>query len=277
MIPVSIDAKTSLYCVLGNPVAHSLSPVMHNRAFARTGGNSAYVAFRVEDPAGAAAGIRALGIRGASVTIPHKVAIMDHLDEIDDLARSIGAVNTVDNRDGRLIGYNTDGMGAADALAEAVDISGRRIALIGAGGAARAIGFTLAARGAEVLVFNRTRTNGEALAKDLSTRYAPLDQLDRYDCQVVINTTSVGMAPDTDAMPIRAEHLDPAMVVMDIVYNPRLTRLLETARGLGCQTMDGVAMFVNQGAAQFELWTGQTAPRAVMQDAVTEALTRNEP
>ena len=150
------------------------------------------------------------------------------------------------------------------------------MALLGAGGAARAIGFTLAQRGARVTVLNRTRDNGERLAREIGADFLPLGRLSRAECRALINTTPVGMSPNTEAMPIDADQLDPAMTVMDIVYNPRETRLLKTARQLGCKTVDGVAMFVNQGAAQFELWTGRKAPVEVMRETVLEALTANE-
>ena len=272
MCPIPIDSNTALYGVIGNPVVHSLSPAMHNRAFAQAGHNGVYLAFCVTDIAAAMAGVRALGMAGISVTLPHKVTIMDHLDAVDDLAEKIGAVNTVVNCNGQLTGFNTDGTGAADALAEAIDITGRQIALIGAGGAARAIGFTLMARGAKVTILNRSAHAGKALSKDLGAAYAPMDQWGRIGCDVVINTTPVGMAPQAEAIPINTDHINPAMVVMDIVYNPRETMLLKTARSLGCKTVDGVAMFVNQGAAQFELWTGKKAPRDIMRVTVLEKL-----
>lgn len=268
-----INTQTVLYCVIGDPVAHSLSPVMHNRALSHEGQNGVYLAFRIGDPAAAVAAVRTLEIQGVSVTIPHKIAIMAHLDAVDDLAVRIGAVNTVVRRQGRLVGYNTDGMGACDALADTVGLDGCRVALLGAGGAARAIGFTLVQRGAQVTVLNRTLERGENLARDIGAAFLPLDRLSQAECQALINTTPVGMSPDTEAMPIDADHLDPAMTVMDIVYNPRETLLLKTARRLGCRTVDGVAMFVNQGAAQFELWTGRKAPVEVMRETVLEALT----
>jgi shikimate dehydrogenase len=272
MNPISIDTKTALYGVIGDPVAHSLSPVMHNRAFAETGHPGVYLAFRVIDLPPAVAGIRALGLKGVSVTLPHKVAMMDQLDEIDPLAEKIGAVNTIVNRNGRLVGFNTDGRGAVDALADAIAVSGSRVALVGAGGAARAIGFTLAAEGAGVTVVNRSEARGKALARDLDADFQPLGRFGPDGFDILVNTTTVGMVPGTDATPIRPEDLCPDMVVMDIVYNPLETLLLESAGKIGCRTVDGVAMFVNQGAAQFELWTGKKAPVVAMREAVMAAL-----
>ncbi len=271
-----IDADTSLFGLIGNPVAHSLSPVMHNQAFAATGYNGVYLAFRVTDPAAAIKGIRALNFKGVSVTLPHKVAVMEYLDEVDETAARIGAVNTIVNSQGRLIGYNTDCQGALQALRTRTTIKDKSVALIGAGGAARAIGFGLVAAGGRVTILNRTRAPGEGLAADLQAEFLPLYawQPDRYE--ILINTTPVGMHPETDATPIPKEELSKDMVVMDIVYNPLETRLLREAAAKKCRTINGVAMFVFQGAQQFELWTGQKAPVDVMRAAVLGALEANK-
>jgi len=267
-----IDANTSLLGLIGNPVAHSLSPVMHNQAFAAIGYNGVYLAFRVSDPAAAIKGIKALNFKGVSVTLPHKVAVMEYLDEVDETAARIGAVNTIVNKQGRLIGYNTDCPGALDALRTRTTLQGKSVALIGAGGAARAIGFGLVAAGGRVTILNRSRTTGERLAADLKADFLPLNawQPNRYE--ILINTTPVGMHPETDATPISKEDLSKDMVVMDIVYNPLKTRLLKEAAAKKCRTINGVVMFVFQGAHQFELWTGQKAPVDVMQNSVLEAL-----
>ncbi|MEJ2222660.1 MAG: shikimate dehydrogenase [Desulfobacterales bacterium] len=271
-----IDAETSLFGLIGNPVAHSLSPVMHNQAFAASGYNGVYLAFRVIDPRTAIKGIAALDFKGVSVTLPHKVAVMDYLDEVDETAARIGAVNTIVNKRGRLIGYNTDCPGALEALRTRTSIKGKSVALIGAGGAARAIGFGLMAAGARVTILNRTRLSGERLAGDLQAQFLPLGEWapDRYE--VLINTTPLGMHPETDAAPIPKEELTKKMIVMDIVYNPLETRLLKEAAAGGCRTINGLEMFVFQGAKQFELWTGQKAPVGVMRAAVLEALQANK-
>ena len=267
-----IDANTSLFGLIGNPVAHSLSPVMHNQAFAASGYNGVYLAFRVTDPAAAIKGIRTLNLKGISVTLPHKSSVMGYLDEIEETAAQIGAVNTIVNNRGRLIGYNTDCAGALEALKTRTSIKDKSVALIGAGGAARAIGFGLVAAGGRVTIFNRSRAPGERLAADLQAEFLPLYawQPDQYE--ILINTTPVGMHPETDATPIPKEDLSKEMVVMDIVYNPMKTRLLEEAENKACQTINGLAMFVFQGARQFELWTGQKAPVDVMYKAVLGAL-----
>ena len=267
-----INSNTSFFGLIGNPVAHSLSPVMHNQAFAATGYNGVYLAFRVTDPGTAIKGIAALNFKGVSVTLPHKVAVMEYLDAVDETAARIGAVNTIVNNQGRLIGYNTDGAGALEALRTRTSIKDKSVALIGAGGAARAIGFGLVAAGGRVTILNRTRVSGERLAADLQAQFLPLDKWAPNHYEILINTTPVGMHPETDATPIPKADLSKDMVVMDIVYNPLETRLLKEAAAGGCRIINGVDMFVSQGAQQFELWTGKKAPAEVMRKAVLEAL-----
>jgi shikimate dehydrogenase len=271
-----IDANTSLFGLIGNPVAHSLSPAMHNQAFAASGYNGVYLAFRVTDPGAVIKGVKALNFKGVSVTLPHKVAVMEYLDEVDETASRIGAVNTIVNNQGRLIGYNTDCPGALQALRTRTTIQGKSVALIGAGGAARAIGFGLMAAGGCVTILNRSRTTGERLAADLQAEFLPLNDWQPNRYEILINTTPVGMHPETGATPIPKKDLSKDMVVMDIVYNPLKTRLLKEAEAKKCRTINGIAMFVFQGAHQFELWTGQKAPADVMRQAVLGALETKE-
>ncbi len=261
-----------VYAVLGNPVAHSLSPVMHNRAFRETGYRGVYVALKVTDIAGAIAGMRALGFSGASVTVPHKVAVMDHLDEIDPTARAIGAVNTVVNQDGRLVGTNTDAEGAVAALKEKTRLKGRVLAVIGAGGAARAVAYGAVQKGAKVVIVNRSEARGRSLSRFLDCPFVPLAEFTGAGIDILVNTTPAGMSPRTDQLPVDAGILTAEMVVMDAVYNPMKTRLLKEAEKRECKTVDGVAMFVYQGARQFSLWTGLAAPVEKMREAVAEAL-----
>ncbi len=267
-----INSNTSLYAILGDPVAHSMSPVMHNSAFSYIRYNGVYLAFRVKNIGAAISGIKALDIKGVSITIPHKVSVMEFLDEMDEIASKIGAVNTVVNSRGVLKGYNSDCLGAIKALSEKTDIKDKDVAIIGAGGAARAIGFGIISEGGRVTILNRTTYKGERLARDLGSEFFPLSDLKKIKCQILINTTPVGMTPHTDAMPVKKEDLEKGMVVMDIVYNPLKTRLLKEAEDIGCITVDGVSMFVYQGAFQFELWTGRKAPVDVMKKAVLNAL-----
>jgi shikimate dehydrogenase len=271
--PVPIDAAIEVYGVMGHPVAHSKSPVMHNQAFAETGYPGVYAAFDVTDVAGAAAGIRALGIRGMSVTIPHKVKIMAFLEEIDDQAREIGAVNTIVNHRGRLIGHNTDGAGAVQALLEHTGLFGKTVVVIGAGGAARAVGYGLCRLGGTRVMFaNRTEQKARHMARDLGAEFVPMADLEKTAFDILVNTTPVGMHPQTQAMAVSESVLRPDLVVMDIVYNPLETQLLKLARQRGCTVIDGVGMFVYQGARQFALWTGLEPPIAQMRQAVWEAL-----
>lgn len=266
------DTNTSVYAVFGDPVSHSLSPSMHNSAFEYTGYNGVYLAFGVKDIKNAIISVRTLGMKGASITIPHKIEAMKYLDGVDDIALKIGAVNTIINSNGYLKGYNSDGPGAVKALSEKTHIMGKSIAVLGAGGAARAVGFCIKKEGGRITVVNRSMDKGEQLARDLSADYRPLNDIGKVKYDILINTTSVGMTPYTDGMPIERRYLEKGMVVMDIVYNPQKTRLLTEAKMAGCITIDGVSMFIHQGAFQFELWTGIKAPVDIMKKAVMNAL-----
>lgn len=271
-----INGHTQLFGIIGAPVEHSLSPVMHNAAFAHLGVNGVYVPMRPSDLADGFRGLRSLGFTGVSVTVPFKVAIMDFLDAIDPVARKIGAVNTLlfeRTKSGMYCkGSNTDWLGSNQALAEALDPAGRTILIIGAGGAARAVGFGLIEAGATVLITNRTESKGRELAAQLNCRFVSPGELAAVQADALINTTSVGMAPHTEAMPIAPELLPHFPVVMDIVYAPLETRLLREAAVRGCRTIDGLKMLQYQGAAQFALWTGREAPHAVMRQALIAAL-----
>ena len=267
-----IDQHTGLYGVIGNPVRHSLSPALHNAAFSATGLNAVYLAFETGDIEECLKGIRALGIKGASITIPFKTTVMPFLDEIDPLAKRIGAVNTIVNDSGRLKGYNTDALGALKALEENVKLAGMTCLIIGAGGAARAIGFMLKEQDVAVSIVNRSRKRGEALAASLGCPFVPLDEISGIKGGLLVQTTSVGMYPDIDQCPVPENILENGMVVMDIVYLPAETRLLNLARDRGCVIISGVDMFINQGAEQFRLWTDLDPPFASMRHALKEAL-----
>ena len=267
-----IDSNTSLLGLIGNPVEHSLSPVMHNQAFAAVGYKGIYLAFKIIDLDSAIKGIKALNFKGISVTIPHKVNVIQYLDEVDDAAANIGAVNTIVNQKGKLIGYNTDCQGALEALRTKTAIQGKSVAVIGAGGAARAIGFGLASTGGRVTIVNRSRATGERLATDLKAEFLPLSDWQPNHYEILINTTPVGMYPETDATPVPKKNLSKEMVVMDIVYNPLKTRLLKEAEAKRCRIISGISMFVFQAALQFELWTGKKAPLDIMQRSVLDAL-----
>lgn len=265
-------APVPLYGVIGNPIGHSLSPIMHNAAFAATGQAAYFNAFQVEDLEAAMAGVRALGIAGLSVTLPHKSKIMEYLDWVDDQALKISAVNTVVNRQGRLCGYNTDAPGALAALSGKIELAGRRVLILGAGGAARALVYGVAEAGGRVAIVNRSAERGAALAQEFGVQYLASSEIENFQAEVLVNTTSLGMAPASELNPFPPTLIKPSMVVMDIVYNPLRTKLLEAAEKCGAVTIDGLEMFIAQGALQFEMWTGQKAPLKVMRQAVLEAL-----
>jgi shikimate dehydrogenase len=257
-----IDAQTELYGIIGNPVQHSLSPILHNGAFKRLGWNAVYLVFEVKNLEEALRGIRGLGVRGVSVTIPFKTKVVPFLDKIERLAKKIGAVNTIVNRGGKLIGYNTDCDGALEALEEKMNLKGKRVVLLGAGGAARAIGFGLKERDCQLVVVNRSKKGGEALSKELGCDYLPISSLVRMkagelEADVIINATSLGMYPRDKETPISKKLLEEGMMVMDIVYEPLQTKLLREAKKKGCLTINGLEMLVRQGVAQFMIWTGR--------------------
>ena len=259
------DASTLLYGIFGHPVAHSLSPAMHNAAFDALGLNAAYLAFDVTDLAGAVQGVRALGIKGLSVTIPHKVAIMDYLDEVEGVASRIGAVNTVVNHAGRLKGMNTDWLGAVNAIEEKTSLAGKRVVVLGAGGSARAVAAGVVHRRALLHIANRTAEKARAVAELFGCTWSGLEETDELYGDILINTTSVGMEPDTGKMPVASEVLGRFSVVMDIVYAPLETRLLREAAAAGLVTINGLRMLLLQAVAQFEIWTGRDAPLDVME------------
>lgn len=269
---MEINTATNLYGVIGNPIAHSMSPAMHNAAFREIGHNGVYLAFDVTDLKGMMAGIRALNIKGLSVTIPHKVTIIPLLDEVDALAEKIGAVNTIVHRDNKLYGTNTDCLGAVRALEEIGSLEQKRVLMIGAGGAARAIGFGVQYKGADLTILNIIKEEGETLAAELGVPYHPLEAFGEMDYDILVHATPVGMHPDTEKTPVPIDALKPDRIVMDIIYNPLETKLLAAAEDIGCRTIDGAAMFVYQGAAQFELWTGKEAPVVLMRDIVLKQL-----
>lgn len=284
---IDIDANTQFCGVIGNPVEHSLSPAIHNAAFQELGLNFVYLAWKVEAIEDAVKGLRALGnFRGASVTIPHKVAVLPLLDEVEATARHIGAINTIVSQNGKLLGTNTDATGALRALKEGnAPLSGEPVVLLGSGGAARAIAFALATEGGirrmHLLGIDDRERRG--LASDLMQKTAmhvadaTLDDQSLKsalaDARLLIHCTPIGMSPKTGTSCVPAHLLHPGLTIMDIVYNPRETRLLAEAKAVGCRTISGLEMFLYQAAAQFEGWTGEPAPTHVMR-AVLESRLR---
>ena len=267
-----IDAQTTYVAIFGNPIAHSLSPQMHNAAFNHLGLNLAFLAFKANKAAEAAVAIRTLGLRGASITIPHKEAIMEHLDEVDDVGQAIGAVNTVVAQEGRLLGSNTDWLGVVRALEQVTELGGKRCLVLGAGGAARAAVFGLQNRGAEVCLTNRNQERGKSLAAEMNCTFAEWQSWDRLEIELLVNATPVGMSATRDQSLISAQQLKENMVVLDMVYRPLETRLLKDAATAGSICVSGLEMLLHQGVAQFEIWTGQEPPVEVMRQALVESL-----
>lgn len=278
-----MDAGTGVVGLIGHPVGHSKSPEMMNRAFRACGLNFVYLAFDVlpSELEAAVRGMRALGFRGWNVTIPHKVAILEYLDEVEETAREIGAVNTVVSRDGRLIGYNTDCEGYLRSLVEetGLELAGQRVLMIGAGGAARAVAYALAGAGVEsITIANRTREKAERLAESLrrktDARAVSLSELGRVagDVTLLVQTTSVGMHPDSEAIPIDPSLLHDRMTVSDLIYRPRKTLLLKEAEARGARIHGGMGMLLHQAALAFEKWMGRPAPLDVMREALEETV-----
>jgi len=282
----SISASTQICAVIGNPVAHSLSPAIHNAAFEELDLDFVYVACRVEDVKNALAGMRALNnFRGMSVTIPHKIEAMKHVDEIAGVDRTIGSINTVINEQGKLVGLGTDGPGALKAIVDAgVEIGGKNILMLGSGGAARAISFTLARNVKlkelsvldvnEIMLQHLTadlKAGTDAFIKsELLTERSLAATMENAD--VIIHCTPIGMHPNGDASLIPAEYFRPEQVIFDIVYTPLETKLLAEAKSRGLKVISGVDMFINQAVLQFERFTCVDAPVEVMRRVVMEHL-----
>lgn len=252
--------------IMGTPFRFNVA--VHNAAYRALGLDYTFVCFGIDDVPGAIRAMRTLGIRGMNVSMPHKQAVIPHLDALDDTARAIGAVNTIDHRDGRLVGYNTDGFGAVAALEEATRLPGRRIALLGAGGAARAIAYALRRAGAAVTVFNRSPARGQALAQDFALPFGgALDAFDPAAFEIVVNATAAGFrAPDVNPI---AGRLAPHLLVMDVAFIPVRSRLVRDAEALGCRAIDGTRMLLHQFRGQIALYTGgHQAPLDVMEAAL---------
>ncbi len=282
---MEISGRTKVCCVIGDPIEHTLSPVMHNAAFEELNLDFVYLAFRVrtEELRDAIAGARSLGIHGLNVTMPHKTAVMKHLDELSSTARSIGSVNTILNAGGRLVGYMTDGVGAMNALKEnGVDLEGKKLLLLGAGGAGKAIAFHVAQKAKELKILNRTVQKAEALAEVLGKKFnkkvsgnplsSELVKKELEDADILINATSVGMHPDVDRSLVDPSWLRPDLCVMDIIYNPLETKLAKDAKSVGAKVVSGIEMLVYQGVASFEIWTSHPAPVKAMREAVLNKL-----
>jgi len=284
---MKISGKTKVCGLIGDPVEHSLSPCFQNAAFQNRGLDFVYVVFKVEKGRleAAIAGMRSLGIFGLNVTMPHKIDVIQYLDELDETAKSIGSVNTILNKKGKLVGSTTDGKGALEALKyNSVDPSEKKVVVLGAGGASRSVSFALAKEVKELVILNRTLGKAEELVKELRTTQAVNAsvkaeelthrnaQQELRDADILINATSIGMRPQDRLTPVDSSLLRSDLTVFDLVYEPLETRLLAEAKKKGATTIDGLTMLVFQGAVSFETWTGVEAPVEVMMEAAAEEI-----
>ncbi len=291
MLTSSISGRTRICGIIGDPIEHTMSPVIHNAAFKNKGVDYVYLPFRVkkEELGKAIESMRALNIRGLNVTIPHKVAVIQFLDVLDPLADKIGAVNTIVNDDGVLRGYNTDATGFLQTLLErGIEPKEKSAVILGAGGASRAISFILAERGSHIVILNRLLELDWAkeLASRISWTFAKeveALELNRKNlarvlekADILVNATSVGMSPNVNETPVTSDLLRPNLVVYDIVYNPIKTRLLREAEAAGAETISGLDMLIWQGALAFEKWTGRKAPVNLMKEEAIKLLEKHE-
>lgn len=275
--PVSsqTENQSQNYVLLGNPTHQSMSPLMHNAALTELGVAGRYNAFCVSDLNAALQGMRGMNIRGASVTIPFKVEAMEMLDDIDDDALKIGAINTIVNNNGRLFGYNTDWRGLLTTIKQAMTIRGKKFVIIGAGGTARAALFAVLKEGGHPIIVNRSKEKGEILAKIFGCPFYELRDIKKIKAHCLINTTPIGMYPNTDQSPVDADAIFGYEYVMDVIYNPLKTKILRDAERAGCRILSGLDMFVHQGAEQIILWTGREPNRLMMKAAVEKMLSQD--
>jgi shikimate dehydrogenase len=280
-----ISGKTAVYGVIGDPVEHSLSPVIHNAAFGSLKMDSIFVAFKVEASCVEIAlrSMRGLNIQGLNVTMPHKSTVITYLDELDEKSALLESVNTILNDKGKLRGFSTDGSGAHRALEEnGIGLAGKRMVLLGTGGAGKAIAFALSKEVGEIVLLNRTPEKACKLAEILHSKFQKKVSVDSLSpeamakalqkADLLVNATSVGMYPREGNSLVRREWLKPSMVVMDIVYNPVETKLARDARLVGAKVISGLEMLIYQGAESFEVWTGIPAPISVMRQAALSSL-----
>ncbi len=282
-----INSKTRLLCLIGNPVEHSVSPQMHNAVFKSMGLDFSYVSFNVNNLSDAMKGVRALGIRGGNITLPHKTGVKKYLDVCEELSTGMNAVNTFVNDKGVLKGFNTDGLGAVKALEdEGIRIKGEKVAIVGAGGASKSISYVIAGKKPrEIVILNRTPEKAESIRKAIGKFgvKAKALELSRKNIKtelsnsgVLINTTSVGMHPGIGETPVGKEALHKNLAVMDVVFNPLETRLLREAGSKGARTINGIGMLVNQGVLAFEIWTGKKPDAELMKEVAIASLERHE-
>jgi len=279
---MNINFNTKIYCIFGNPVKHSLSPIMHNSAFSYQKINALYHIFEINSIKDGINAMKILNIKGASVTIPFKIDVLNYLDEIDPLAKLIGAVNTIKNSNGRMFGYNTDGPGAIKALKEKLpDISNKNFLILGNGGAARAIIYSILMEKGSVTVAGRNLSKLEILQNEIKQngyeiKIKFLEKLNSKimkNIDVIINTTPLGMGKTSQISPIDIELIKKKHILFDIIYSPDVTKFLDAGIAKGCTVVKGAKMLLYQGVLQFELWNEQEAPVNVMEKSLMENLT----
>ncbi len=267
----SVTKTTRIYGILGSDVGHSLSPAIHNEGFAARGIDAIYVPLQAEAVEPFVAAIPDLDLAGFSVTRPYKTAILKHCLEVEEAAALCGSVNTVVVHDGNLRGSTTDGIGVTAPLRKLIQLKGKNVVILGAGGAARAAAMALRKKGARVTIFARNETKAADMAASVGCAYAPMTDLEKRDWEVLINATPVGSSPASGETPLATHLHRQAAIVFDMVYDPLETRLLREARAAGCRTVSGTEMLLAQAVAQFETWTGVEAPVDVMRSALFQA------
>lgn len=278
---MKITGNTKMCIIIGDPVEHSLSPAMHNAAYEAIGIDDQFVftAARVDikDIAKVVEAVRVMNIRGLTCTIPHKTAVMKYLDVIDDTAKKIGAVNTVVNDNGILKGYNTDWLGILTPLKRITNLANKRVAIIGAGGAARSMVYAMTTQGAQVKIFNRTLSKAQDISSEFQCEAASLENIDDIKSfDIIMNSTSVGMGDMENISPVPNQFISARHIVFDAVYVPYNTKLLQDAQDQGAKIIHGIDMLLYQGAAQFELYTEKQAPEETMKKVLYDYFELNK-
>src|SRR3989344_4372050 len=276
---MNISAKTKICMVIGDPIEHSLSPIMHNAGYEKVGIDSEFVFLAcnviVDQIADFVAGIKAMKIRGVSCTLPHKMEVMKYMDDIDEIAKKIGAVNTIVNDRGVLKGYNTDLIGAIAPLQKITLLENKKVALIGAGGVARAFAYGLTQKGSNLTIYNRTIEKAQELATKFGGDARSFDTLeDVKNMDIIINATSVGLDPNYNESSLPKKLITDKHIVFDVIYVPYDTKLLRDAKQKGARIIHGIEMLLQQGIAQFKLYTGYDAPEETMRNALLDHLNR---
>lgn len=285
---IMITGKTKLTGVIGHPIKHSFSPPMHNTAYKKMNMDYVYVPFHIlpENIDNLITSAKTMNIQGLNVTIPYKTTIIPQLDEIDEIAQKIGAVNTIQFKNGKAKGYNTDGIGAIKSLKKYTDLEDKNILILGAGGASKAITFTLTYENPQnITIANRTQQNADTLIENIKKQtpytnisYIPIQNTDEIidDIDIIINTTPIGMTPNIDECPINTDKINQKHTVMDIIYNPLETKLLKKAKQQKAQTIPGTHMLVNQGIEAFKIFTNQTPKYEYFEKPLLKILTQKQ-